>query len=68
MINVQIVRIDDALAQLARLESAPAAGSTAPIWNTGAPTRRDIIISKKELKSLFSNSDSQWVLKLLPTS
>ena len=51
MFNVQIVRIGDAFAQLARLESALPASFTDPNWSNGA-TRRDNIISKKELKNV----------------
>ena len=52
MINVQIARIDDVLSLLARLESASASTFTAPDWSTGAKTRRDNIVSKKELKNV----------------
>ena len=48
MINVQIARIDDALSRLARLESASTSTFTAPNWST----RRDNIVSKKELKNV----------------
>ena len=52
MINVQIARIDDALSRLARLESASTSTSAAPSWSAGTTTRRDNIVSKKELKNV----------------
>ena len=52
MINVQIARIDDALSRLARLESASTSTFAAPSWSAGTTTRRDNIVSKKELKNV----------------
>ena len=49
MSNVQIARIDDAHSRLARLESASTSTFAAPIWSAGTSTRRDNIVSKKEL-------------------
>ena len=63
MINVQIARIDDALSRLARLDSTST--FEAPNWSTGATTRRDNIVSKKELKNVanFGTEDGRmaWV-------
>ena len=52
MINVQTARIDDVLSRLARLESASTSTFTGPNWSTGAQTRRDNIVSKKELENV----------------
>ena len=52
MINVQIARIDDALSRLARLESASTSTFAAPDWSAGTTTRRDNIVSKKELTNV----------------
>ena len=46
------MRIDDALARFARLESAPRANLTAPNWSIGATPRRDNIISERVLKNV----------------
>ena len=51
-INVQIARVDDALSRLARLESASTSTFAAPSWSGGTSTRRDNIVSKKELKNV----------------
>ena len=63
-INVQIVRIDDALARLARLESAPTANVTASNWNIGATTRRDNIVCKKDVANFGTQkglAHQDWV-------
>ena len=52
MINVQIARIDDALSRLARLESASTLTFAGPNLKAGTSTRRDNIVSKKELKNV----------------
>ena len=56
MINVQIARIDDALSRLARLESASTSTFTASNWST----RRDNIVSKKELKNVANFGTKEW--------
>ena len=43
---------DDALSRLARLESASTSTFAAPNWSAGTTTRRDNIVSKKELKNV----------------
>ena len=51
-LNIQVARIDDALARLTKVESALTTSFTAPSSRIGTTIRRDNIVSTKELKSV----------------
>ena len=50
-LNIQVARIDDALARLTKVESALTTSFTAPSSRIGTTTRRDNIVSTKESRA-----------------